>query len=89
VLEADTKDTAIALAITHSRPIHVLLVGARMDAQQLVQKLRRYRPNLHVVYVTADWTYVRDDVLLPDAALSKVRELLGTRGFHRAAAAAG
>lgn len=89
VLEADTEDEAITVVIAHSRPIHVAVVGARMHSQGLQQRLRCYRPNLNVVCVTADWTRVRAAEHLPHVALSRVRELLGTGGTHRAVAAAG
>ena len=59
VLEADTEDEAITVVIAHSRPIHVAVVGVRMHSHALQQRLRRYRPNLHVVCVLRKTTLVK------------------------------
>ena len=50
VLEADDWDHVFDVVRVHSRPIHLLLADASMDAR--VPMLRGYRSELQILFVT-------------------------------------
>jgi len=76
VLEAEMATRAIEAVISHSRPIQVLLAEKNLDAVGLMETLKRYRPQMHILWVTRDLNRSEPDVLTVDAALAKTKELL-------------
>jgi len=76
VLEAEMATRAIEAVIRHSRPIQVLLAEKNLDDVGLLETLRRYRPQMHILLVTRDSNQSEPAVLAMDVALAKTRELL-------------
>jgi two-component system, cell cycle sensor histidine kinase and response regulator CckA len=90
VLEAANGDAALALAASHSDPIHLLITDVVMpglNGHELVQQLAPTRPTLKVLYLSG---YAQESISTSDAAKSflqkpftlqslsrKVREILG------------
>ncbi len=76
VLAARNANEALQFVISHSRPIHVLLIDLEMDGIEVAARLGRYRPDMQVVLFSEE----RDNTphaLPPEEALLKVRLLLG------------
>jgi len=63
VLTARDGEEAIQIAKTHSRPIHLLIVGQTNPA--LFTELRPYQPGIRILVLAS-----------PETALARVRELL-------------
>ena len=76
VLEAEIATRAVEVVISHSRPIQVLLAEKNLYGAGLMETLKRYRPQMHILLITEDSTGSGPDVLRMDAALAKTRELL-------------
>jgi CheY-like chemotaxis protein len=76
VLEADTAIRAIEFVISHSRPIQALLADKNLDDVGLMERMKRYRPQMHILLVTGNSNESGPDVLAMDAAVAKTRELL-------------
>jgi CheY-like chemotaxis protein len=76
VLEAEMASRAMELVISHSRPIQVLLAEKNLDDIGLLETLKRYRPQMHILLVTGDANASGPDVLAVDTALAKTKELL-------------
>jgi CheY-like chemotaxis protein len=94
VLEAGSGDAAIALALGHAGPIHVLLtdvVMPGMNGRDLAARLKASRPGVKILYMSgyADEAILRHGLLAPGSSVllkpfddvelgSRLRSLLGT-----------
>lgn len=76
VLEAEMAVRAIEVVISHSRPIHVLVIDKDLDDVGLMGTLRPYRPQMNILLVRAVSNRGEPDALAVDAALVKIKELL-------------
>jgi two-component system, cell cycle sensor histidine kinase and response regulator CckA len=84
VLEAGSGKHAMLIAEAHSGPIHLLLSDVLMlelDGPGLAEQLRAVRPDVRVVFMSAEW--VPDGVFpfvqkpfLPSALMSTIRDAL-------------
>lgn len=74
MLEAESVARVIQIAISHSRPIHVLLLDVGMEVPEFFERLDRYRPGLAILLVAADSNPNR--AMSIDEALAETRELL-------------
>jgi len=52
VLVAHDKTEALRITRVHSRPIQLLLAAESTDGRALADELKRYRPNMHVLFIT-------------------------------------
>ena len=78
VLEADRPELALHLVIGHSRPIHILLIDAKIAYPAFEETLKQYRPLMQVLHIARDPEQRLLGILAPDVALAKIRELLQT-----------
>ena len=76
VLTALTGSQAVEIARVHSRPIHVLLAEDGSEGRTLVATVKRYRPNIQVLFVARCLEECVPGVLPPEGAVSKVQEIL-------------
>jgi len=76
VLTAANPDEARQIIVSHSRPIHVLLIDLAMDGFALAARLNRYRPHMRAVFFS-EQPGDASDTLSPENALAAVRSLLG------------
>ena len=84
VLEAQNGKHAMVVAEAHTGPIHLLLSDVLMpelDGPDLAEQLRAVRPDVRVVFMSAEW--VPDGVFpfvqkpfLPSALMSTIRDAL-------------
>jgi two-component system, cell cycle sensor histidine kinase and response regulator CckA len=84
VLEAKSGKHAMVVAEAHSGPIHLLLSDVLMpelDGPGLAEQLRAVRPDVRVVFMSAEW--VPDSIcpfvqkpFLPSALMSTIRDAL-------------
>jgi DNA-binding NtrC family response regulator len=79
VLEARDWAATFNLIRSHSRPIHLLLTNARSARPDLAKTLEPYRPELRVLFVAQHPSEILPNVLHPEIALAKIRELFKLR----------
>jgi len=84
VLEAQNGKHAMVVAEAHSGPIHLLLSDVLMpelDGPGLAEQLRELRPDVRVVFMSAEWVpegvfpFVQKP-FLPGALMSTIRDVL-------------
>jgi two-component system cell cycle sensor histidine kinase/response regulator CckA len=84
VLEAQNGKHAMVVAEAHSGPIHLLLSDVLMpelDGPGLAEQLRELRPDVRVVFMSAEWVpegvfpFVQKP-FLPGALISTIRDAL-------------
>jgi two-component system, cell cycle sensor histidine kinase and response regulator CckA len=84
VLEAKSGKHAMVVAEAHSGPIHLLLSDVLMpelDGPGLADQLRAVRPDVRVVFMSAEWVpegvcpFVQKP-FLPGALMSTIRDVL-------------
>jgi len=76
VLEASDGAEALDIARVHSRRIHLMLTDGDADGRTLAATLKQYRPDMQVLFVTRHAKESVRDLLAPDQALNRVRELV-------------
>jgi two-component system, cell cycle sensor histidine kinase and response regulator CckA len=96
LLEASDGDEATYVAQRHGGPIHLLLtdiVMPRMSGRDLAEQLAPMRPEMRVLFMSGRMedstvqnlanltTAFIPKPFTPDALITKVRDVLGARGF--------
>ena len=76
VLQADSGARLWDAIISHSRPIHVLLVEMGMAGPDFADMVKQYRPGMRILFVGSDWDKSQPWVLPVGAAAAQARELL-------------
>jgi CheY-like chemotaxis protein len=67
---------ATQIVRVHSRPIQVLLTSDRIDDRTLASTLKKYRPDMHVLFLSPHADDERPDLLSSDGAVARVQVLL-------------
>lgn len=80
VLEAENTEGLLHFTISHSRPIHVLLVDIQIEDPPLISMVQRYRPSTRILIVAGNPNENRLGVLGLDAALAEIRSII--RGLN-------
>ena len=73
VLEAADGTSALHTLQTHSRPIHLMLTNTSMNERFMREALKRYRPEMEVIFVGWQPRAGTQDVQGPEAALARVK----------------
>ena len=73
VLEAPDGTSALHTLQTHSRPIHLMLTTTTMDERFIREALKRYRPEMKVMFVGRQPNTGLSDVESPEAALAGIK----------------
>jgi DNA-binding NtrC family response regulator len=79
VLEANCWSAALDLIQRHSRQIHVLVTDAMEEHSDLVTRLKRYRPDMQILFIGIHTNGTIPNVVRPDSAVAQIRELLKPR----------
>jgi CheY-like chemotaxis protein len=86
VLAAGNAEEAVRFVVSHSRPIHVLLIDVNMDGIELSAQLSRYRPHMQIVLFSERPENTRG-ALQPEEAIMRAGVLLGIGQSSSAVAA--
>src|SRR5215469_10103741 len=78
ILEAPDWASAVNFIRTHSRPIHVLLTNVNRNGADAAELLK-FRPALHILFISQTPIGIRTEALDPASALTTVKELLRSR----------
>ena len=73
VLDAHDGTSALHILQTHSRPIHLMLTNTTMDERFIREALKRYRPEMKVMFVEWQPRAGIRDVQSPEEALARVK----------------
>jgi hypothetical protein len=76
VLQADSGARLWDAIISHSRPIHVLLVEMGLAGPDFADMAKQYRPGMRILFVGGDSDKSQPWVLPVGAAVAQARELL-------------
>ena len=76
VLEAKSSEQALAIVRTHSRPIHLLLLGLGPDTLTIASTLKQYRPSMKTLFVNADGDAAALERINPDVDMKAITELV-------------
>jgi CheY-like chemotaxis protein len=76
VFETSCEVEALAVVISQSRPIDILLADDSMEGHKLATTLKQYRRGMHVLFVSANAQPSCSSGLHPQAALAKIREII-------------
>jgi hypothetical protein len=76
VLQADSGARLWDAIISHSRPIHVLLVEMALAGPDLADRVKQYRPGMLILFVGSDTDKSHPPVLPVGAAAAQAREFL-------------
>lgn len=75
VLEAASSTDAFHLVRTHSRPIHVMVIDESMKTE-LKTAVEQHRPQTRILLFAGYGNEGGQDVLTPETALDKIRQVL-------------
>lgn len=76
VFEATKESEALHVVISQSRRIDVLLADVNMGGPTLAATLKRYRPEMRIMFVAAFPKQNLSDAMSPEIAIAQVRKVL-------------